>query len=331
MRAVQIDAYGGPEVLRWRDMPLPVPGPGEIRVRVATSGINFMDVHTREGKYADSANYTTCPPLTLGIEGAGVVDALGPEVEGWAIGDRVAWCVARGSYAEYAVVPAWRAVPLPAAISFDLAAAALFQGLTAHYLAHDVARIGHGTTCLVHAGAGGIGQLLIQFLKQRGAKVLATVSSDAKAAAARRAGADATCGYHTAEFVGAAQRLGGGQGVDVVFDAVGPATLDGSIAALRRFGLLVLYGSNSGPAPAIRPMQLADAGSLYFTRPRLAHYVADAAATRARAADLFAGLREGSLRVGIEREYTLDTVAKAHAALEERRSIGKSILRVALI
>ena len=329
MRAVQIDAYGGPDVLRWRDLPVPEPGPGEIRVRVAVSGINFMDVHTREGKYADSANYTTRPPLTLGIEGAGVVDAIGPEVVGWLPGDRVAWCVARGSYAEFAVIPAWRAVPLPDGISFDLAAAALFQGLTAHYLAHDVAEISSGSTCLVHAGAGGIGQLLIQFLKRRGARVLATVSSEAKAAAARRAGADGTCGYHTEEFIGAAHRLGGGQGVDVVFDAIGPATLDGSIASLRRFGLLVLYGSNSGAAPAIKPMQLADAGSLYFTRPRLAHYVADAATTRARAADLFGGLLEGSLRVGIERSYDLDTVADAHAALEGRRSVGKSVLRVA--
>jgi len=328
MRAVQIDNYGGPEVLRFREIATPLPGPGEIRIRLAASGINFMDIHTRTGKYATSANYTTTLPLTLGIEGAGTVDMVGRGVNDWREGDRAAYCIVRGSYADYAVVPVTRAVPVPDGLSDRLAAASLFQGLTAHYLAHDVGQLAKGKTCIVHAGSGGIAQLLIQLAKRAGARVLATASSAVKEQVARRAGADRTCTYDIETFGAAARDMTDGLGVDVVFDSVGPATLDGSIAALRRCGLLVLFGSNSGPTPHVRPMQLADAGSLYFTRPRLAHYIADVATLRRRADDIFASLLSGALRLDIERVYAFENVAEAHAALEERRSIGKSVLGI---
>lgn len=328
MRAIQIDSYGGPEALQWREVPVPIPGPGDVLVRLAYAGINFMDVHTRGGKYAGSRNYTTTLPLTLGVEGSGHVEAVGSDVEEWKRGDRVAYCLARGSYAEFAVVPAWRLVRVPAAIGLDLAAAATFQGLTAHYLAHDVGQLESGRACLVHAGSGGIGQILIQFAKMRGALVVATASDSRKSEVARRCGADVVTAYDDEIYARRARELTGAGGVNVVFDSVGPATLKGSIAALRRRGLLVLYGSNSGPIPMIHPMDLADSGSLYFTRPRLADYLENAEAVRRRGDALFEALASGRLRVQIENEYTLETVHEAHRALEGRRSIGKSVIRI---
>ncbi len=329
MRAVQIDEYGGPEVLRWRDVPVPVPGPKDVRVKLAYSGINFMDVHTRHGKYADSRNYTTGLPLTLGVEGAGTVDAVGAEVTGWRPGDRVAYCLARGSYAEFAVVPDWRLMRVPEGIGLDLAAATVFQALTAHYLAHDTGALAPGRSCLVHAGSGGIAQLLIQFAKQLGARVIATASTPAKVQAALGRGTDVACLSDEEGFAAKAREMTGGAGVDVAYDSVGPATIKGSMKALRRRGLLVLYGSNSGPIPDIKPMELADSGSLFFTRPRLADHVPDGAAIQRRGADIFAALASGALKVDIERVYTLDTVQEAHQALVERRTVGKSVLRVA--
>lgn len=329
MRALQIDRYGGEEVLRLREVEIPAPGPREVLVKLAFAGINFMDVHTRNGKYATSRNYTTELPLTLGVEGAGWVEAVGSEAEEWKKGDRVAYCLARGSYAEYAIVPAWRLVTVPESISLDLAAAALFQGYTAHYLAHDIGCLRPGRSCIVHAGSGGIAQILIQFAKSLGAVVIATASSAQKAETAGRRGADAVVSYDGAAFVARAREMTGGQGVDVVFDSVGPATIKRSMAALRRRGLLVLYGSNSGPVPVIEPMELADAGSLYFTRPRLADYVTDGEAVRRRGEALFRALDSGDLQVEIQGRYSFDTVHEAHRALEERRSIGKSVLRIA--
>lgn len=329
MRAMQIDSYGGEEVLRLRNVAIPAPGAKEVRVRLAFAGINFMDVHTRNGKYADSRNYTTGLPLTLGVEGAGWVDAVGSDVDEWKKGDRVAYCLARGSYADYAVVPAWRLLKVPDDIGLDLAAAVVFQGFTAHYLANDVGRLGPGRSCLVHAGAGGIGQILIQMAKALGAKVIATASSAIKAETARRRGADVVSSYEEGEFAAKAREMTGGVGVDVVFDSVGPATLKGNLAALRPRGLFVMYGSNSGPVPDIKPMELADCGSLFFTRPRLADHVADGESVRRRGSALFRAMACGELKIEIEGFHTLDTVAEAHRALEERRSIGKSVLRLA--
>jgi NADPH:quinone reductase len=328
MRAVQIDSYGGPDVLRWRTTEIPAPASDEVLVRIAFSGVNFMDVHTRQGKYARSRNYTTALPLTLGIEGSGWVEATGSEVSQWRPGDRVAWCLSRGSYAEFAVVPAWRLVQVPERLSLELAAASLFHGMTAHYLAHDTGRLEKGMSCLVHSGAGGIGQILIQLAKSLGVRVIATTSTADKAHVARRRGADLVTSYAPEDFIEAAMQVTNGTGVDVVFDAIGPATLAADMQAICRRGLLVSFGSNSGPYAPIDPMTLAEAGSLFFTRPRLADHIPDAQSVRRRGEAIFMALVDGSLTVEVDQVYSLATVAEGLSALEERRAIGKSILRL---
>ena len=332
MRAIQIDRYGGTEVMEERQIPVPPLGPAEVLVKIAYSGINFMDVYTRLGRYAGSGaktgHYQAGLPLTLGIEGAGRVDAIGADVSGWRVGERVAYALARGSYADYAAVPAWQLARVPDALGLDQAAAAIFQGQTAHYLAHDIGQLGPGRSCLVHAGSGGIGQMLIQFAKSAGALVIATASTPEKAAIARRRGADAVAGYTDEEYVASVMNLTAGRGVDVVFDSVGAATFQGSMHALKRKGLFVLYGANSGPLATFNPMELADNGSLYFTRPRLADYVADAEAVALRAQRIFSGLIDKSLQIDIASVHDFKSIGEAHRALEERRSIGKSILRV---
>jgi NADPH2:quinone reductase len=326
LKSIQIDRYGGPEVLVRRDIPLPAPAAGELLVRVSHAGINFMDVHTRQGKYDRSRTYRVALPCTLGMEGAGRVSAIGEGVDDFRPGDRVAWCIVWGSYAEYAVVPAWRAVSVPDALSFELAAASVFHGFTAHYLAHDVGRLAPGMTCLVHAASGGIAQILVQLAKRLGARVLATTSSDDKAAVARSRGADAVLGY--AGFADAVRAATHGRGVDVVYDAIGKATLRESLRAARRGGLVVNYGAVSGAVTDLDPIELGEAGSLYLTRPRLADHLVDAAMTRRRADDIFAALADGSLKIDIAGRYTLDDVEQAHAALEERRMVGKPVLCV---
>lgn len=329
MRTIRIEAYGGPEVLQRREMPIPSAGPGEVLVRVAYAGINFMDVHTRQGKYKASRTYPVRLPCTLGMEGAGAVVAAGPGVAGLAPGDRVAWCISWGSYAEYAVVPAARLAKIPDAIGFDLAAAALFQGCTAHYLIADVGAVGAGTTCLIHAASGGIGQLLIQLAKRRGATVFATTSTPEKAAIARGHGADHVMLYEDGRFADAIRDATGGRGVDVAFDAVGRATLRDTFRAMRTRGLVVNYGSVSGSLADLDPIELGEAGSLFLTRPRLADHMADGATVQRRADDVFAAILDGALTIGIDEVYTMETVEQAHAKLESRRQIGKSVLRIA--
>lgn len=326
MRAIRIEAYGGPEVLQHVDLPVPQPGAGQLLVKMHHAGINFMDIHTRQGKYAKSRSYPVRLPCTLGMEGAGEVVALGEGVGGHRVGDRVAWCIVWGSYAEYAVVPAWQAVPVPAAVALDLAAATVFQGYTAHYLAHDVAALAPGRTCLVHAASGGIGQILIQLARRAGARVLATTSSADKAAVARERGADAVFPYEG--FAGAVREATAGQGVDVVFDPLGKATLRESFRATRRRGLVVNYGNVSGSVTDLDPLELGEAGSLLLTRPRLADHLRDAAEIRRRADDLFAAVLDGSLKIKLAGRYTLDTVAQAHAAYEARRMVGKPVLDI---
>jgi NADPH2:quinone reductase len=326
MRAIQIDRYGGAEVLEMREIDVPVPGHGEVLVQLAYAGINFMDVYTRCGKYAKSAHYNAPLPQTLGIEGAGRIVALGQEVEGWRMGDRVAYCLARGSYAEYAAVPASQIVAVPDTLGLDIAAAAMFQGVTAHYLAHDVGRLGPGSSCLIHAGAGGIGQILIQLAKRLGSFVIATASTEEKVDIARRRGADVVTDYNNAVLLDSVSAATADMGVDVVFDSVGLATFSTSMRVLKKCGLLVLYGSNSGPVEAIDPMQLADHGSLFFTRPRLVDYVSNAVSMQRRAGDIFAALIDGTLAIDIAEVYNLDTVGNAHRALEERRSLGKCVI-----
>lgn len=326
MRAIQIDRYGGPEVIVRRDIPVPDPGPGEVLIHLRHSGINFMDVHTRQGKYAGSQTYPISIPTTLGIEGAGEVAALGPDVTGFALGDRVAYCLAWGSYAEYAVVPAWRVVPVPEALPLDRAAAAMFHGLTAHYLVDDVGRLGPGVTCLVHSASGGIGQLLVQLGTRLGATVYATTSTEAKAEVARQRGAAAAFLYDDGRFAEAVRDLTGGRGVDVVFDPIGRPTLRDSFRAARKRGLVVNFGAVGGPVRDLDPIELGEAGSLFLTRPRLADHLPDGPTVRRRAADIFGALLEGALSIEIAGRYSLDTVEEAHAALEERRVVGKPVL-----
>jgi NADPH2:quinone reductase len=326
MKSIQIHRYGGPEVLQRVEAPVPEPLPGTVRVRVRHAGINFMDVHTRQGKYATSRTYPVPLPCTLGMEGSGEVDALAEGVTTHRVGDRVAWCLVWGSYAEYAVVPAWQAVTLPDALPLDLAAASVFQGYTAHYLAHDVGRLGPGRSCLVHAASGGIGQILIQIAKNAGARVLATTSSADKAAVARQRGAEQVFLYDNGRFADAVREATGGQGVDVVYDSIGKATLRDSFRATRTRGLVVNYGNVSGSVTDLDPLELGEAGSLLLTRPRLADHLRDAAEIRRRAADIFGALLDGRLKIDIAARYTLDNVEEAHAAYEERRMVGKPVL-----
>lgn len=329
MKSIQIHRYGGPEVLQRVDAPVPKPGAGELLVRVSHAGINFMDIHTRQGKYEQSRTYPVRLPCTLGMEGAGEVAALGEGVTTHRAGDRVAWCIVWGSYAEYAVVPAWQAVRVPQAVPPDLAAVSVFQGYTAHYLAHDVGQLGPGRTCLVHAASGGIGQILVQMAKRAGARVLATTSSAEKAAIARSRGADAVFLYDGGRFAEAVREATGGEGVDVTYDSIGRDTLRDSFRATRTRGLVVNYGNVSGSLRDLDPLELGESGSLYLTRPRLADHLRSAEEINRRAGEVFGALADGSLRIDIAGRYTLDNVEAAHAAYEERRMVGKPVLDIA--
>ncbi|KQR74273.1 quinone oxidoreductase [Burkholderia sp. Leaf177] len=326
MKAIGIEQYGGPEVLIRKDIEVPAPKEGEVLVKLRCAGINFMDVHTRQGKYKTSRTYPVRLPCTLGMEGAGDVMKLGAGVTSFELGDRVAWCISWGAYAEYAVVPAARLAHVPDSIGYDLAAAAIFQGSTAHYLIDDVGQIKAGSTCLIHAASGGIGQLLVQLAKRRGATVFATTSSDSKAEVARRHGADHVMLYDNGRFADRVREATGGKGVDVVYDAVGRTTLRDSFRATRVRGLVVNYGSVAGSLTDLDPIELGEAGSLFLTRPRLADHLADAETVQRRANDVFAALAEGALTIDISGRYTLDNVEEAHAALEERRQLGKSVI-----
>jgi len=328
MRAIQIDRYGGPEVIVHRELPIPTPGPGELLIRLAWSGINFMDIHTRQGKYANSRTYPQSLPTTLGIEGAGTIEAIGSGVVGFHAGDRVAYCLAWGSYAEFAVVAAWRVVPVPDALPLDLAAASMFHGLTAHYLANDLGKLGPGVSCLILSASGGIGQLLVQLGVRLGATVYATTSSEAKAEVARKHGAAAAFLYDNGRFADTVRELTGGRGVDVVFDPVGKPTFRDSLRAARKKGLVVSFGSVGGSIHDIDPIELGEAGSLFLTRPRLADHLTDAETIRRRAADIFTALLDGSLSLQIAGRYALEDVTRAHEDLEGRRSVGKPIIQI---
>ena len=327
MRAITIDRYGGPEVAQLRgDVPVPAPQPGQVLVQVVCAGVNFMDIHTRQGKYRESRTYPPRAPCTLGMEGAGVVLALGAGVTHLAVGDRVAWCIAWGSYAQYACVPAFQAARIPDAIGFDLAAAAMFQGSTAHYLVDDVARLGLGQSCLVHAGSGSIGQLLIQMAKRLGATVFATASTPEKRAVAAQRGADQTLAYDNGGFADAVRAATGGRGVDVVFDSLGKATLRDSFRAARTRGLIVNYGNVSGSVTDLDPMELGEAGSLLLTRPRLADHMTDAATIQRRADAVFSAIAAGALTIDRAAPCTLDDVHLVHARIEAREQVGKSVV-----
>ena len=329
MRAIVIERYGGPEVLQLRDdVSRPIAGPGEVLVMVAYAGINFMDILTRQGRYANSPIYPVRLPCTMGMEGSGEVVAVGEGVQHLSIGDRVAWCIAWGSHAEYALIPAALCARLPDAISYDLAAASMFQGCTAHYLIGDVAKLHGGSTCLIHAASGGIAQLLVQMAKRLGATVFTTASTPEKRAVAIACGADHAMPYDNGAFADAVRAATGGHGVDVVFDAVGKSTLRDSFRATRTCGLVVNYGAVSGMLRDLDPSELGDAGSLYLTRPRLADHMADAATVQRRADDVFAALQEGALRVVVAERYTLGNAHDGLARIEGRQQIGKAVVSI---
>jgi NADPH2:quinone reductase len=319
VRAIVVTRHGGPEVLELQDRPAPEPGPGQLLVDVEAAGVNFRDIYEREGGGAHAAE----TPHPAGVEGAGTVAAVGAGVDRFAPGDRVAWSNAPGSYAEQVLVGADAAVPLPDAIATDVAAAVMLQGSTAHYLATSTYPVQSGDSVLVHAAAGGVGLLLTQIATQRGGRVIATTSTDEKAELARAAGAEETIGY--AGFAERARELTGGEGVAAVYDGIGAATFDESLAALRPRGYMVLYGAASGQPPPVEIAKL-NAGSLFLTRPTLVHYGRDGDELRMRAVDLFGWIADGRLDVRIGGRYALEDAARAQADLASRGTTGKLIL-----
>lgn len=328
MKAVVVARYGGPESLQYTDWPEPEAAPGTAVVRLDFAGINFIDIYMRSGFYARSHTYESPLPMTIGMEGAGTVVQVSPDVRDVTIGDRVAYCIVRGSYAQYAAVPAWKLVKIPPDVPLPVGTALMLQGLTAHYLSHSAFPLGPGKTCLVHAGAGGVGQLLIQLAKLRGATVIATVGSAAKAAIARSRGADHVVLYRETDFRSEVMKLTDNCGVDVVYDAVGKDTIHASIRSLRRRGVVINYGGASGLVQSVEPLELAEAGSVFFTRPHLADYISTPEELRGRAGDLFQAWREGKLQVAIDREFPLAEAAQAHRYLEGRGTRGKLLLKV---
>ena len=321
MKAVRVHVCGGPESLRYEDVDFPTPQVGEALVRIAAAGVNFIDVQHRTGRYKPPAL-----PFTLGSEAAGTVTAVGPEVSEVAVGDRVAYAMVLGAYAEHAVVPAKRLVKVPADIDFQTAAAVMLQGLTAHYLTHSTYAIKPGDTALVHAAAGGAGQLVTQVARLRGATVYGTVGGAEKALVARAAGADATIDYRKQDFEAEIKKLTNGRGVDVVYDSVGRDTFEKSLNCLRPRGVLALFGFSSGPVAPFDPAVLGAKGSLFLTRPGLNQYIATREELVARAADLFAWLGAGKLKITIDRVRPLAEAAEAHRALESRGTAGKLLL-----
>lgn len=328
MKAVRIEAFGGPEECRLCDVADSAPAAAEVQIRLAYAGLNFMDIYMRNGTYARSHTYQTPLPMTLGMEGAGVVTAVGDGITDRAVGDRVAFCLHRGAYAETIAVPGWKTVGVPTGVELPIACALMLQGSTAHYLSHSAFALEPGHVCLVHAGAGGVGQLLIQLAKARGARVIATVSGEEKAAIARRCGADEIILYRDSDFREETLRLTQGRGVDVVYDSVGRDTIHRSIRSLKKRGLCILFGASSGVVSSIEPIELAEAGSIFFTRPHLADYMRDADEIRARAAELFRQVLSNQLHVAIDREWPLAQAAEAHAYLEAGKSRGKLLLRM---
>jgi len=321
MRAVVVHEHGGPDVLVTDELPTPEPGPGQLRVDVAAAGVNFIDVYFRTGAYPLPT------PFIAGSEGAGVVSAVGPGLSGWQEGDHVAWALAPGAgYAEQVVVPAERAVPVPEGVDDETAAAVLLQGLTAHYLTRSTYPVHAGETALVHAAAGGVGLLLTQVLTAQGVRVIATTSSDDKSTLAVAAGAADVIRYDRDDVASEVSRLTDTRGVDVVYDGVGRATFEGSINSLRPRGMFVLYGAASGPVPPLDPQLLNTKGSLFFTRPTLAHYVASRQELLERSGELFAWVASGELSVRVGARYSLDQARQAHKDLEGRRTTGKSLI-----
>jgi NADPH2:quinone reductase len=320
VRAIRIHTPGGAEALRIDEVPDPTPGAAQVLVRLDAAGVNFIDVYQRTGLYPVPL------PATLGQEGAGTVEAIGAAVRDVRVGDRVAYSGVLGAYAERAVVAADQVVPLPDGVTTRQGAAAMLQGLTAHYLATSTYPLEPGDSCLVHAAAGGVGLLLVQIAKLLGAFVIGTVSTEAKAELARAAGADAVIRYTEEDFVAETRRLTSGRGVDVVYDSVGATTFERGLGVLVPRGMMVLFGASSGPVPPIDPQLLNRSGSLFLTRPKLGDYTATRDELTARADELFGWIASGALTLRIEHEFPLADAARAHRELEGRRTTGKVLL-----
>ena len=320
MRAIQVLEPGGPEQLALVEVPVPAPGPGQALIKIAAIGVNFIDVYYRTGLYKAEL------PVSIGMEAAGAVEAIGPEVTDVAVGDRVAYAMARGSYAEYAAVPTWQLVKMPSSLDYQAAAASMLQGMTAHYLTHSTFPLSANDTALVHAAAGGTGLLIVQMAKMRGAQVIGTVSTPAKADLARGAGADQIILYSEADFEAEVKTLTWNRGVDVVYDSVGASTFLKSLNSLRPRGMMVSFGNASGPVPAFSPLLLAQKGSLFLTRPTLANYTSTTEELHWRAGDVLEWVASGKLKTRIHRTYPLSEAAQAHQDLEGRATSGKLLL-----
>jgi NADPH2:quinone reductase len=320
VKAVRVHTLGGPEVLTYEDVDVPRPGPGEAQVKIAASGLNYLDVQYRIGRVKAPL------PFVIGAEASGVVTEVGTGVTDLKVGDRVAWAMTLGSYAEYAVVPAWKLVVLPPELDMQVAAGAMLQGLTAHYLTHSTFALKPGDTALVHAAAGGVGSAIVQVARIVGARVIATAGTDAKAELAREAGANEVIVYTKQDFEAEVKRLTGGQGVDVVYDSVGKDTFDGSLNCLRPRGLLALFGFSSGLVPPFDPAVLGTKGSLFLTRPGLNQYMATRDELMRRMRDIFAWLASARLKIRIGHVFPMADARRAHEELEARRTTGKVLL-----
>ncbi|HEV2397739.1 MAG TPA: quinone oxidoreductase [Candidatus Sulfotelmatobacter sp.] len=320
MKAIQVKQVGGPEAMELVELPVPEPKANEAVVKLAASGVNFIDVYFREGRYKAAV------PFTPGQEGAGEVVAVGKDVSTLKNGDRVAWTMTLGSYAEYAAVAADRLVPIPAGVSDQQAAATMLQGMTAHYLSHDTYPLKRGETALVHAAAGGVGLLLVQMCHNIGARVIATVSTNEKAKLAKDAGADDIILYSQTDFEAETKRLTGDKGIDVVYDSVGKTTFEKGLNLLRPRGMMVLFGGSSGAVPPFDLIQLSQKGSLYVTRPMLGNYIATREDLMARSSAVFGMIAAGKLKLRIEHTYPLAEAARAHRELEGRKTTGKLLL-----
>lgn len=323
MNAIVAIEPGGTEQLKLEDLPIPEPKPGQAVVELDASGVNFIDVYFRQGLYAAPER-----PIRLGMEGAGTVRSVAPDVTTCEPGDRVAYCMERGSYAEFAAVDAWKLLPLPEGLKTADAAQIVLQGLTAHYLTRSTFALKESDTCLVHAAAGGTGTLVVQMAKLAGARVIGTVSNAKKASQAEAAGCDHVINYKREDFAAEVKKLTGGRGVDVVYDGVGKATFEGSLNSLRPRGTLALFGQASGPVPKFDPQILNQKGSLFLTRPSLGHHAATRDELLWRAGELFEWQRSGQVRVLAAQHYPLADAARAHEDLEKRRSLGKLVLSI---
>jgi NADPH2:quinone reductase len=316
MKAVFVEQPGGVENLKYADVPKPSPGPGQALVKIVASGVNYIDIYFRKGVYQAP------PPIVLGSEGAGTVESVGADVKNVAPGDRVAYAMARGSYAEYAVVPAWQLVKIPASVDFDTAAAAMLQGMTAHYLTHSTYPLKPGDSCLIHAAAGGTGRLIVQMAKLLGAHVIGTVGTEEKAKEAKEIGVDEVIVYTREDFTAKAK------GVHVVYDSVGQSTFMKSLDCLRPRGMMVSFGNASGAVTEFSPLTLSQKGSLFLTRPTLANYTASVEELDWRANDVLNWLGQGKLKLHIHKVYPLSDAGQAHKDLESRKTTGKLLLRV---